>query len=63
MMLRFTITDDEGRCIRREIDVWRALAEPRLIFTTITRYDSRSRVQPPSQVTSQSPKRGPIVTG
>ncbi len=26
-------------------------------------YDSRSRVQPPSHVTTQPPKREPIVTG
>src|SRR5712691_2381097 len=38
-------------------------ADQRLIFTTITRKDSRSRVQPPSQHTSQSPKREPSVTG
>src|SRR5712691_7334429 len=31
-------------------------ADQRLIFTTITRKDSRSRVHPPSQHTSQSPK-------
>src|SRR5712692_7496408 len=31
--------------------------------TTITRYESRSLVQPPSQHTSQSSKREPIVTG
>ena len=33
------------------------------IRATITRYESRWRVQPPSQVTSQSPKREPNVTG
>jgi len=31
--------------------------------TTITRKQSRFRVQPPSHLTSQSPKREPIVTG
>jgi len=34
-----------------------------LIRTTMTRYESRWRVQPPTQVTSQSPKREPSVTG
>lgn len=34
-----------------------------LIRATITRYESRFRVQPPTQVTSQSSKREPIVTG
>src|ERR1700722_15295544 len=38
----------------------RGSARPR---TTITRYERQSQVQPPSQVTSHSPKRDPIVTG
>ena len=34
-----------------------------LIRATITRYESRWRVQPPTQVTSQSPKREPKRDG
>ena len=42
---------------------WTREAAQGLGRTTITRYDSRCLVQPPSQHTSHSPKREPIVTG
>jgi hypothetical protein len=41
----------------------RTLRNQRLVRTTITRYASRSLVQPPNQLTRQSPNREPIVTG